>query len=666
MALASMPRGSLEPAEPVRNSSVPATERIDIKRHHVPALDGLRAVAVVAVIAYHLGFGWAGGGYLGVDLFFVLSGFLITTLLVEERTETGTLNLPGFWLRRARRLFPALVVVLGAIALYAALDPARQDISNLSGDVLSTMFYVANWHFIAAHSSYFARFASPSPLEHTWSLAIEEQFYLVWPLLLLMFAKVGGRQWRRVATFGTAALTVASVLAMGFLASGAHDVSRAYFGTDTRAFELMIGALLAFWIDRYALSGVPGSVVDWAAAAAIGLFIAACVLLSGPPHWLFQGGLLVIAFLVAIVIASACRPGRGPLRTLLSLRPVRFIGRISYGLYLWHWPVIVYITSSTTGLPGWAVDVVRVAVMVASSTISYYLVELPIRRGRVGTLRVSVAVTPVATGAVAIALFFSPFVVPPPPASAATAPPATPTTGLLFPLASTPTQAHPLRVLIIGDSLMTVAATGLEAALDATGVVKVDSVAKPAWGLTAPRWRQYLRRGIARDKPDVVMGTFGIDASVVAEDPKGYRRLMDDAVSIILSPHTRVQGVVFLQYPDVAPWGWTAAQIARNNNALHTWNAIAQSEALQHSKSVGYLPVARWLQWKGQFAVWLPNARGRFVRARALDNYHLCPAGTARYASATVDALRTTWPVPPPAGPWWSGSWTIPTTRDRP
>src|SRR5580704_5918405 len=189
-----------------------AIGQIELRRHHLPALDGLRAVAVCAVMAYHLGFGWAGGGYLGVDLFFVLSGFLITSLLIEERSTTGTVSLRRFWSRRARRLLPALLIMLGAIALYTTLGGPGVNPTTLRGDFVAALFYFANWHFIAAHNSYFAQFLAPSPLEHTWSLAIEEQFYVAWPPLLLLFAKIGGRNWRRAAIVGTAALALGSVL----------------------------------------------------------------------------------------------------------------------------------------------------------------------------------------------------------------------------------------------------------------------------------------------------------------------------------------------------------------------------------------------------------------------------------------------------------------------
>src|SRR5580698_739365 len=178
-------------AADIRGTTVDAPTAVT--GQYLPALDGLRAFAVAGVFAYHLGFGWASGGYLGVDLFFVLSGFLITSLLLEEWVTTARIKLAAFWARRARRLLPALFLVLGAIALYVVLNgrfgppgsAAQVDLSGLRGDALATLFYVANWHAIFAHQSYFAQFSAPSPLEHTWSLAIEEQFYLVWPPVLL-------------------------------------------------------------------------------------------------------------------------------------------------------------------------------------------------------------------------------------------------------------------------------------------------------------------------------------------------------------------------------------------------------------------------------------------------------------------------------------------------
>ncbi len=347
------------------DTAVSTSDPIELRRHRIPALDGLRALAVAAVMAYHLDFGWAGGGYLGVDLFFVLSGFLITGLLIEERSESHTINLRRFWVRRARRLFPALLVMLGAVALYANLHGPGVQLQTLQGDIVATLFYFANWHFIASHNSYFAQFLSPSPLEHTWSLAIEEQFYVLWPVVLVIFAKCGGRRWRGIAIAGTALLAIASALDMALLTHGTSDITRVYFGTDTRAFELMAGALLAFWTERtLRLPRPTPRALQAAGALAVGAIVAGFVELGGPPRWMFYGGFLGVAVLATVVIASVSGTAPGPLGAVLSFGPIRWVGTISYGLYLWHWPIFVFLTAQSTGLQPWAVDISRVLLYV--------------------------------------------------------------------------------------------------------------------------------------------------------------------------------------------------------------------------------------------------------------------------------------------------------------
>ena len=234
-----------------------------------PALDGLRAVAVAAVIAYHLGYPWARGGYLGVDTFFVLSGYLITSLLLTEARAEGRIDLPTFWVRRARRLLPALLLVLAVIAIYGAWSTPTDAQAALRADGLFALFYSANWHFIADNNSYFDLFAAPSLLEHTWSLAIEEQFYLVWPLVVAACLRIGrGRRTLVVVVATCAALGSAALMA-----ALADDATRAYFGTDTRVHSLLIGALLAVLLARRAnvQSSRP---VAYAGVLALGVVVA--------------------------------------------------------------------------------------------------------------------------------------------------------------------------------------------------------------------------------------------------------------------------------------------------------------------------------------------------------------------------------------------------------
>jgi len=345
-----------------------------------PALDGLRAFAVASVIAYHFGAGWMTGGFLGVDAFFVLSGFLITSLLLSEWGRRRHIDLPGFWARRARRLLPALLLVLGAIALYAVVLAPTDQLRSLRADGLASLFYVANWRFVLSGQSYFALFTLPSPMRHLWSLAIEEQFYLVWPLVVLACLRIG-RGSRTVLAGVCVAGIAASVAVMAMLYEPA-DPSRAYYGTDARAHTILVGALLALLLARRR----PRTRSAGRGLHVLGVVVhadcqRACVSVTNQRSDMYHGGSLLFAIAVAVVIASAVQPGHSPLRAFLSLGLLRWIGMISYGLYLWHWPATVVLNESRTGLSGAPLAALRLAVTVGAAALSFYLVEQPIRRG---------------------------------------------------------------------------------------------------------------------------------------------------------------------------------------------------------------------------------------------------------------------------------------------
>ncbi len=343
-----------------------------------PTLDGLRAVAVGAVIVFHFGGGELPGGFLGVDTFFVLSGYLITSLLLVEWGRTSRVNFPAFWARRARRLLPALFVVLIAIGIWAMLAVSSDQLSTIRSDGLWTLFYGANWHFISSGQSYFALVSTASPLRHAWSLAIEEQFYLVWPLLTFACLRLG-RGRTRPLTILCVVGTAASVTAMGVLYTSANP-NRAYYGTDTRAQALLIGALVAIFLAHRAGRPLPRAVqLLGFAGAAVCVYLFAVA--SDTASWMYPWGFLLFELSAASVILAMTQPVRTPLHELLSLRPIRWVGQISYGLYLWHWPVSIALSPGTTRLSGWNLVGLRVGVTFAAATLSYYLIELPIRHG---------------------------------------------------------------------------------------------------------------------------------------------------------------------------------------------------------------------------------------------------------------------------------------------
>jgi peptidoglycan/LPS O-acetylase OafA/YrhL/CubicO group peptidase (beta-lactamase class C family) len=345
---------------------------------YLAGLDGLRALAVVAVLLYHAGYQLV-GGYLGVESFFVLSGFLITTLLVADQQRHGRIRLGVFWLRRARRLLPALLLVLvGTLLLCAALLPG--ELRPLGADTLAALLYVMNWKLIVAQQSYFDALSRPSLLQHLWSLAIEEQFYLLWPL-----ACAAGMRLLRPAGFLVAVLAAAvgSTLLMVALYQTGADLSRIYYGTDTRASALLIGSALALvWTHerRQVLNRRRDAILEGAGALALALLLVAYALLHEQHPLLYLGGFQIVTLATAAVIAATTAPGARLLPALLEARPLRWIGRRSYSLYLWHWPIFLLIAPEVVGpWSRWSADLIRIGLTVLLASVSYRFVEQPVR-----------------------------------------------------------------------------------------------------------------------------------------------------------------------------------------------------------------------------------------------------------------------------------------------
>ena len=360
-----------------------ASPRVSTPRDRLAGLDGLRAVAVTLVVVFHLGAGVMPGGYLGVDIFFPISGFLITTLLLRERAEHGTIDVLKFWQRRARRLLPALAVVV-LVCCAAAFVVGGDLLVEIGRQVLGASTFSYNWLAIADGASYLDS-TTPELFRNLWSLAVEEQFYLVWPLLVAMLWLVPSR-WFRFAF--VVAVAVASAVLMGVLAMDSAS-TRAYYGTDSHSFGLALGAALAiarhdwpgFAVPHTRRGRIAGGGVGLLAIA--GLVVLAFVMPAESPAT-YQGGLARVAVLSVVAIAMATVPG-GLLGRGLDARPLRWIGQRSYGIYLWHWPVFVLVAGAWPaggGSPAtqWTIAGIALAVTVLAAALSYSLVELPVRR----------------------------------------------------------------------------------------------------------------------------------------------------------------------------------------------------------------------------------------------------------------------------------------------
>lgn len=345
----------------------------------LPGLDGLRAIAVLAVIAFHLLPDTLQGGYIGVDVFFVISGFLITGLLVRERATAGRLSLRGFWARRARRLIPALVLVVAACSA-VALFVGGDVLVGLSSQVLGAATFSSNWLAIAQGQSYFDD-TTPELFRNLWSLAVEEQFYLLWPILLLALLLV---RHRGVRAGIAAALAVGSAVAMAVVPGA--DATRVYYGTDTHSFGLALGASLAFLLEgRFTDAAAPlprPAAVALPIAGGLGVagIVAVAALLPNGDAVATHGGLALVAVLTAVAIAGATSTGSW-LGRALDVQPLRWIGERSYGLYLWHWPVLVLLVAALpTGTAWWVAPAAALVLTVGAAALSYSFVETPVRR----------------------------------------------------------------------------------------------------------------------------------------------------------------------------------------------------------------------------------------------------------------------------------------------
>jgi peptidoglycan/LPS O-acetylase OafA/YrhL len=684
-------------------------------------LDGIRALAVTAVILSHAEPGWAVGGFFGVDVFFVLSGYLITTILLSEWRSTGGIDLPAFWARRARRLLPALGLLLVAVGVASVIRPSAVASPGLVGDTLATVGYAANWHFIAAHANYFAASNNPSPLLHTWSLAIEEQFYLIWPLVLIAILTVrsgrrsghpessdqhrpgrrsapceSNQQHRRrlaIVAVITAAGAILSATWMAILTTvGGAGVDRLYYGSDTRAQDLLFGAALAAACQWWGpIRTVRGRRTLMAAGLAGAVGVASmCRMVPEGSALTFRGGFALLALCTAAVIASVTQTPSHPLTRLLSVRPLPYLGRISYGMYLWYWPVLLVMTAGRTHLQGWTLLLARGSVIVALAAVSFHLVETPIRRGAVAGWR-GWASLPAAAAAVVVL----PVLVPSAGASVVTtstagSPPLTPASAAAAP----PMPLPPVRILLVGDSVVGSLGVGLSSVAPHFGAEIVNrgspgcSLAegnrvrvlwyaglpgKPCRSEDPGNLLQAYRGWVARFDPDVVVYLARSDTLDTELDGKwqhlGQPSLdrwaesrFRAAASVLASGGARV---VFLTSPfydsgeqgNGQPWPENApGRVVTDNRLLYQAARDDTARATVFDLGALLSPAGRFatsidgVNVRCQDGVHLTVNGGEWVAARLLpDLVSLGRARAAHTSTAATGARTSLSPEPPPS-----------------
>jgi peptidoglycan/LPS O-acetylase OafA/YrhL len=438
--------------EQVRVPAPSVADSAEERFARVPALDGIRAVAIAAVLLFHNysfeGFRHWGGGFLGVDVFFVLSGYLITTLLLREQRGSGGVDLRRFWTRRARRLIPAVfvLILIEAIVARFVLDPVSA--SSMRGDAIGSLFYFENWRLAVG---------SATTASHTWSLAVEEQWYLVWPLLLVgLLFLARGRV--RIVAWVVGLLAVASAVECAILFHG--DGTRAYFGTDTRAQGLLIGALLALVLLHRPKGH--SRLVQFAGWSGAAFLVWIAVTLKGPADWVYRGGFFGVAVASALVIAAVTHSEDAPLARMLSARPFVAVGIISYGLYLYHLPIFLWLTPSSTNLDGLQLLGLRVGVTAVIAVASYHLIEKRFLRRRSPGERQPVAML-LAGGAVALAVIIAAT-----PSTVHRSPAENISYALRLAAAQTPTGLP--RVMLVGDAPV------IDLAIQSPGVFDGDAI----------------------------------------------------------------------------------------------------------------------------------------------------------------------------------------------
>ena len=611
-------------------------------KSRVLALDGLRAFALLIIMGYHFGVGWLQGGFFSLDIFYVLSGYLITGLLLGEWARAARIKLGAFWLRRARRLLPALLVVLVVVTLVVRFTYPAGIYPNLRMADLSALFYFSNWWQIAASGNYFVATGAVSPLTHTWSLAVEEQFYLVWPLVVVAVLHLGKKFDRGIELLlGVSLLgVIASATEMAVLYHPGANITRLYFGTDTHAQSILVGAVLACVLTlvqrRRGLPGMAPTVASTRAKVVltvVGLLgfagtLALTYSLTGTSAVAYRGGFLLSALSAAAIVLGAVCVAGGPIARVLSLRPLVWMGTVSYGAYLWHFPVFIELDAGRTGTTGLSLLAIRFGTTFVLAALSYYLIERPVMEGTFWrSLR---ALGP------AVALMSVTVVV----VVAATVAPATAAADLRTRQAISEAQrealassgaftTNPVRFLLVGDSLSVTLGVGL--LVDSKAQYGVQVIGKGVLGCdfddlhgivsgqpdnavsVCTHWQTLWAKEVAHDRPEVVgilMGRWDITDHIVngkivsIGQPAWDRHLEGELDTAVHIASARGAKVVLFTMPYVdPPYEAANGSTYPENEPVRTdeWNQIVYEVAARNQGVVTVLDLNKMLDPNGHF-----------------------------------------------------------------
>ena len=656
-------------------------------RERVSALDGLRAFALLIIMGYHFGVGRFQGGFFSLDIFYVLSGYLITGLLLGEWARSARIKLGAFWARRARRLLPALAVLLVVITLVVRFTYPAGLYPNLRMADLSALFYFSNWWQIAASGNYFVATGAISPLTHTWSLAVEEQFYLVWPLVVLAVLHVGrkltpgagggassgaenGAESGADSGFGrgielllgiSVVGVVASAVEMAWLYHPGANITRLYFGTDTHAQSILVGSVLACILTlvqrRRGLTGMAPTASSRPARIALTVLglagaVATLVLtatLSGTSPIAYQGGFLVSALSAAALITGAVCVAGGPIARVLSVRPMVWMGTVSYGAYLWHFPVFIELDSARSGLGGLGLLAARVLVTFALAAASYYLVERPVMEGvfwrsvkAAGPALVAMAVTVVVVVAATVVPATAAVTIKTADAIPAGERQALDATGAF--------TTDPIRFLLVGDSLAVTTGLGLVRGSVVNYGVRVinkgvlgcdldnlDAISSGQHDIpesTCRHWKTLWAAEVRALHPEVVGLLAGrwditdhlLHGQVVSIDQPAWNRHLEDEMNQVVAVLSAEGAkVVLLTMPYIAPPQEApdgSVYPENRKSRVDEYNQILRRVAARHPGEVRVIDLNAVLDPKGQFQTVVDG-----VTVRWADGIHVTKAG---------------------------------------